>query len=1655
MSILGVITNDGLNAAQLAALNEGFNLVPTRFGVSDVAGTLDPNRDAPTSGQFYTAPISSRVIVDQNTIKFVLTVPPNQIPANTFKIVREVYIYINDDQNNEFLFAVGQPTDVLRYNADQELTLDVDFAIVNQNLQDNFVFQFTQATEISEHVSDPNAHPEYIEAMRKAGIFIPAGAFPFERRGQTFEDNGGNGVEFDGTKATVTNGGITFTSTFNGTELNGLQILPDGTKTVDELRADFNAANFPNTIEHDGTGTEVLSAGTLTLTGGSYVVQDKDIVYRDTDGVYKRALADGSLKSRVAGVAFRSEKLVVTHGLIDINTGFGISEPVYLSGDIDGALTNFNTNINLGLSLGDYIYFTGFAGDVSANVSQEFDAIVTNATGLGQYPTTQEAIDAVPQDGRILINKLEQLKATIDTKAKNLHMVFNGPLTGWQKFDGLATQFRLDFDSAPTQGTFRIEWNAQETNDIPFNATAQDIENEFNLLEGSNGFTVTGDFTSGFIFTSNDLFPYPLPTFTFSGLNEIQRFDFSNVPNDGTITFRHKGQTTLNFPWDDSGADLEVALEALSTITDVIVTGEFSSQFFQLEFTGGFLADGVQEQPLVEVVQTDLDLNGTTTDVNGTTITPIPATVVQKGKKPASNLFNSTTPINITVTDLVTGQEVGPDTAIEIDSELIRIEGMGKVENFQDGIVLLNPASKLKVEAYFPNTVRPMTTVDKLPGLDTDIEAFGYAKDVLSQLRIVEHPTNKKRVKITGADQILASGITLTSDLNSLLMDFEGAEIDFSGANIEVFEADGTTPLGLDIVRPTPIAEQFRWISINIIPLTAQADLTLKAQLLLLPATQDGSTLDNAEKPPFGDKPIGLVALEGALGDKELTEIVTTRDTFNSLRGTTLILEGKLSATPNDTETVAFWVSDPSLDTYNLEESTGVVGADQSLFDSQNTRVLAGLITPTANRTVDSLNLYLQKNGSPTGDVSVRILGDNLGEPDLGNIIATGVGIIDMTDVPTNFSTPVRIELNAEVTLNSGTRYYVEIDGTNLVITAGNFLGWNSEDNGATVEIFNRDPLSSTWLTGLGNRTAHFELLDKQKGIPVLAQGADRNVEVTTILENDLQSVVAQKFNSFINADPLFNTTINTNRISVENTFLGAVTDANMGDTGFFANVLTQGTDTDASGIEDITNRNIRQLGSGTGGGAGSGGGPSFLQDLKFQLKDSNYGFLTASVFSDEQDSKLSDSNGSYSYSERGWSLEAGQFLTTINLLTSRWYTEELSDISQIDLTVKFKETIDDLATYEASIDGGNNWQTIPMERIGESDTFVKADFKTDDSGYTFATVSEFADSNTDGVVELNASNQQRLSQSFVTNVNDYWAGRELSVYLSKLGSPTGNAFISIVKDNGGVPSLDAADIVFKSNTRDISLLAAGANTVTFTVPYLLLEPNTRYHILFETDTVYKANFTTGVDALRVNADTSSANPEIGQAFDGTSYSAIAGTSFTYLLKGRVLDLRIRITASQTTLLDGFGVFYGLEENSQASSRYPQEIIYLNGDDNVTIIPISQFKVNPDTILLSDLDTGQSWLWPAFSFAGNNIQVPSGTFDRPNETIRLKAILVGGGTFSNDENINSQLAENHLGSLNSNQDKSVSGRGFILRNAAGQLVEIALDEFNNLTFTIL
>jgi len=1621
MAILGVFTDLGMITAQDAANNEGFHLVPVSFGVSDQAGALDSSRTTPNAGLFFEAAISSRVIIDQNKIKFVLTIPPNQIPAGTFKIIREIYLNINDALGNPFLFAIGQPTDEIRYNADDQVTLDLEMSITNLDLTEQFVFEFTQATEISEHNLDPNAHTDLVAELKKHGIFIPAGAYPFEYRGQHVSKN----TEFDGVKASVLYNGVTFSSTYNGTENNGKTLTFDGILTADEVRAVFNAANYPNTVEHDGIGTEVLPIGTPALIGGSYIVEDNDVVYKDIDGVYKQALADGTNKSRVAGIAYRDDKCVVSQGLIGIDTGFAIGQAVYLSGTTPGKLVDFDTNINMGLVLGDYIYFIGFSGDISANVTQDFDAIVTNAAGVGQFLTTQAAIDYVPSDGRILINKLEDLKNIIDTGGKNLSITFNGPEMGWKKFDGLSSQFRIDFDQVPTQGTFRIEWNFQETNDLPFNATALDVQGEFNLLNGHNGFTVTGDFVSGFTFTSNDLDNYALPTFIFAGLNEIQRFDFSNIPNDGTITFNHKGQDTLNFPWDDLASDLKIALEALSTITTVNITGEFATQFFQIEFAGGFLEDGVQEQDIMTVIQTDLDLLGASTDINGTTIVPIDSSIVQKGIKPASNLFNGTLPITITTSLLQTGEQPGPNRAMEIDSTNIAFFGMGKVENFEEGLVLLEASTKVTIEAYFPNTTNPILTLDKIPGIDYSFDDVqGFAKDVFSQLRIVEHPTNKKRVIITGSDQIFASGITLTQEISSLILKFEGAQIDFSTGSI--YESDGLTALGTDFIPPTIAPDLWRWFSVNIIPKAVETDLSLKGQVLVLPAGTDGVSKVLAEKPPFGDKPIGAIAIQGALGDKEKTQVTTIKDTFNNLRGRAFTLYHPL-------ESVAFWVTDPSLDTPSIEATTGVVGVDLDTFNSTNTSGMSAKIVVAAPITIDKIHLFLSKIGNPTGSVDIKILGENLGLPDVGNVIATGTASIQMSALPTNFTAPIIVDLGGDIVIPAG-NYYIDVDGTNYVFSAGNFLQWNSEAAGA-VEIFNRDPAGAVWLSDLGNRRANFDLVHTVKGYPAIALAADREVEISTILENDLQSVVASKFQVAIDTDIRFDAVVSTNKIEVENVDLGAVTDADMGTSGFFSDILVQGTDTDLTGIEDLENLNILQLGTGSGGGGGSGDASTTLGRLEDLMDEAFYRYLTPYIASSDQDVGIANTDGSFSYVTKTFDLDAGEFIESTDLLDDEFLTALEDIITAQVVLVLHEDAIDTAPVVELSRNGGNEYQTVTMERISTTgDTYVGTlEFEAE---AVKQTLYESALANNDGNVELNTTTTQKVAQEFTTDKTEVI--EKISVEVNKFGSPTGFLKFNIYDDLAGVPFNILQQIYI-----NIADLSAGISTLEIEIGKIVSASGTKYHIGFETDDEYKAGFVTSTTSLFIRVESAPSIP-VMQRNNGSVWSALT-SAISYLIEGRELDFSLKYTAGIASKIVGFGVYYGLESERVARTKTRNVFAFHGTSDNLNEFQLN-FNADPDFIEVNDVYVGQQFKVPAFALVANKVVFPADTFDG-REEVYLVISQPSGGGFDNSDKNNLLLTENHLGSLDSAIDKSVQGRGIILAQAVNAIKkEVALDE---------
>ena len=850
MAIQGVICDLGVTKCRDAANNEGFYIYPIKFSVSNVQSDLDPTRTTANSGVWYEAPISSRVVVSTNTVKFICTIPPALIIPNPTEYIKEIYIYGEDSLNVPFLFAIGQPSTTLIYDPSGSVNLDLDISLTNADLSSIIVFQYTQATELSEHVIDPNSHPDIIAEMNRAGLFPETGSVPFMYRGQEFDKR----PQFQGTYASAIRGGVTFRADYTGPDYNGLVITFDGIKTTDQILIDFNTQYPNNPIQHDDlTGSLVLSAGSINLAGGTISVSQNDLVYKDLDGFYKKALADGTIRNKVVGFADITRRLVHSSGFFNITTGLPIGNDLYLSDVTPGGLKGTPTAVKVGTVLGTSQILMSAIGGPTGLLTQNYDAVVSSSPGFNYFPTTQQAVNHVSSGGRILIEKNEYLSSQINTLNKNLQITFSDRNAGWIKSPGFTEQMRINFTSIPDSGTWRIEWNSQETSDLPYNANAAAVQAAMNGLTGHSGCTVTGNYSVGFTIIFSDLAPLPLPTFSFPGQNEIQRFNFSAVPDNGTIRFHYTTEDTAYIAWNDSNAQIEAYFEALTSIDNILLGGGFSSQYLQFEFIGN---DSLTPKPAITI------------NFNTLEKTSIPVTAnfvqVQEGIYPASNLKTSSLPVTITVTELQTGSPLGPATAIQLTSNNCKIIGLGTIENFEVGVDLNGYLGSV-VQAKFVNTTIPVKAVGLVPAIDYSTDGSFGIEDVESpQLKLIEHPTNKRRVILSGCNFQLVNGSQTTQEIRNFAVDFGGAVIDFETGDI--YEIDGITPLGINFTPATIANTKYRYYSITALPKTVTSSNTMTLQLLILPASSDGNTISTAPKAVFtnGIK-IGQVAVLGTL----------------------------------------------------------------------------------------------------------------------------------------------------------------------------------------------------------------------------------------------------------------------------------------------------------------------------------------------------------------------------------------------------------------------------------------------------------------------------------------------------------------------------------------------------------------------------------------------------------------------------------------------------------------------------------------------------------------------------------------------------------------------------------------------------------------------
>ena len=204
----------------------------------------------------------------------------------------------------------------------------------------------------------------------------------------------------------------------------------------------------------------------------------------------------------------------------------------------------------------------------------------------------------------------------------------------------------ISVSGAPATGTFDVTFQG-ETATLDYDESAANAETKLESLSsiGSGNVNVTGgslpgvDLTVEFIGT---LAATPLPEVTVDdtklvsaiaetvkgdpGANEVQRLTTDIDAHDGTYTLTYSGQTSGNLDWDSTAAEVEAALELLSNIDAVAVTGgPFPSATLDVEFQGTLALTNVAamtstpslDNGTVTITTTQFTLVTTTTNSEG------------------------------------------------------------------------------------------------------------------------------------------------------------------------------------------------------------------------------------------------------------------------------------------------------------------------------------------------------------------------------------------------------------------------------------------------------------------------------------------------------------------------------------------------------------------------------------------------------------------------------------------------------------------------------------------------------------------------------------------------------------------------------------------------------------------------------------------------------------------------------------------------------------------------------------------------------------------------------------------------------------------------------------------------------------------------------
>ncbi len=832
---------------------------------------------------------------------------------------------------------------------------------------------------------------------------------------------------------------------------------------------------------------------------------------------------------------------------------------------------------------------------------------------------------------------------------------------------------------------------------------------------------------------------------------------------------------------------------------------------------------------------------------------------------------------------------------------------------------------------------------------------------------------------------------------------------------------------------------------------------------------------------PTSESPIALAADEVAYVEVNRTAGGTTNLTVNVADEAAVVL------TPTTIVIARRDGSDVIVGTGTTRLRTNessVLEATMSSFDVQdsNSKLIAGgtaswdggatQLTFSADAYIQIPGLTKERNTIPTSESPITLTADQVAYVTInrttGGAANLTVNVADEASVPTAPDTVVIArEDGGEVLV--GNQSMRLIDGENKKIDTGvsdqilNIIPAtsNADDSGQARLILNSSNAKRVDVTSFEKTVPDGTEYNTQiKNLLLNFSGAQIDFDTGSIFEDDGTTPLGIDFTPATIAAGEFrwysvtlvaNTVAADNRISAQLIVVAADADGATADAApraAFANGTKIGqvvVQESGGSITDIVQSDIIQL-STTGGGEGAGDASSIIETLKNRLLESSFELLTPNVFSQDEDVLIdAASTGTFARATNNFEYDAiGKTLVSVQMLDPDEFLANDSSLNSIELMTFWNlDNIDLSATYEVSRNGGNEYQTVTMDRIGSTEVFRGC--HVFDAEASNQVLSSEVTNNTS--FEIDTTTQQKLSQKVtIANKSEL---REIDLELTINNTPLGNMFVSIVNDDSGTPgqpSLDLNDILAETNAIDITGLSSG--TLTVTLPTTVTVSGD-YHIVIRTDQDYKDSFSTGGGGDNIAFGADSAGPASVSTYNGTVW-AQGTASLTHSLEGIEFDLRVRITSgTEDVNLDGYGIFYDLSSGGLVNDIKERQVFHFQAvADNDNEFTLTQFTPDSDILNVYYVQAGQVFRFGAFTVQGNTIVFPVDQFN--NGGVETVVTLVfdqtNGGSFDSSDLNALLLSNNHLGSTDGGIDKSLPGRGIFLRRPDGTLREVTIND---------